>query len=87
MQPQHRRFLDSLDYDGWHGNDRPVVDGEGKDIDEMLDELNRRVSGRLREFKNNQEFTPPSRERREARQRAEYHIQQADDHAPVSGTA
>lgn len=74
MQRQNRRFFDSLEWAGWHGNDRPVVDCEGKDIDQALKELDRRVEGRLEEYEENQHYTKPSRERREARRRAEYRI-------------
>jgi len=68
--------LKSDSWTGWHGSDLPVVEGEDKDIGEMLDQLRRRSADRLKEYEDNQEFTPPSRKRREARQKAEYRIQQ-----------
>ena len=86
MQKQNRQFFDTLDWNGWHGNDRPVVDGEDKGVDAMLDELRRRVGDRLDEYEDSRQFTKPSRERREARQRAEYKIQQLPDAPEVSGT-
>jgi len=69
------RRLESDSWGGWHGNDLPVVEGEDKDVDEMLDELRRRAADRLEEHEDRQEFTPPSRERREAKQKAEHRIQ------------
>jgi len=69
------RRLNSDSWDGWFGNDLPVVEGEDKPIGEMLKELHRRSEDRLEEFEERQQFTPPSRERREARQKAQHRIQ------------
>ena len=73
-----REMLDRLEddsFEGWHGEDRPVVDCEDKSLDEALSELGRRVEDRLDEYEERQEFTKPSRKRREAREKAEYRIQ------------
>ena len=69
------RRLKSDKWQGWFGNDEPYVEGEDKDIEEMLEELKRRTEERLEEFEDRQEFTPPSKERREARQKAQYRIE------------
>jgi len=69
------RRLNSDSWDGWFGNDLPVVEGEDKPVDEMLSELRRRASDRIEEYEDRQEFKKPSRERREARQKAEHRIQ------------
>lgn len=63
-------------WSGYFGNDEPYVEGE--DIDEMLDELDRRAQDRLEEYQEREAFTPPSRERREARQKAEYRIERGE---------
>ena len=86
MQKQNRQFFDTLGWDGWHGNDRPIVDGEDKDVDTMLDELRRRTDDRLSEYEDSQEFTKPSRERREARQKAEYKLSKLPGAPANSGT-
>jgi len=85
MQAQNRRFLDSLDFEN-HLQDANAVDGEDRDVEEMLDVLGTITEDRLDEYEDRQHFTPPSRERREARERAEYRLQQIEDHPPVSGT-
>ncbi|MCS4139587.1 ribosomal protein S21 [Salinibacter ruber] len=76
-----RSVLDRLksdSWDGWHGNDRPFVDCEGKELEEALQELSRRTEERLEEHKERQRFTKPSRKRREARQSAQHRIQRGD---------
>jgi hypothetical protein len=65
--------LNSDSWSGWYGGDIPYVEGE--DIDEMLDELDRRAQDRLEEFEERQSFTPPSKERREAKERKCHRIQ------------
>ena len=86
MQTQNRRYLDSIEWEN-HLRDGSAVDCSDKDLDEALDVLSSITEDRLGEYQENQHFTPPSRERREARERAEYRIQQTKDHAPVSGSA
>lgn len=68
--------LNSDSWSGWYGGDIPYVEGE--DIDEMLDELDRRAQDRLEEYQEREEFTQPSRKRREARQKAEYRIERGE---------
>lgn len=69
------RRLQSDKWQGWFGNDEPYVEGEDKDIEEMLEELKRRTEERLEEFEDRQEFKKPSRERREAKERKRHRIQ------------
>jgi len=85
MQPQNKRFLGSIDWEN-HIQDANAVDGEDRDVDEMLSILSTISEDRLDEFEDRQHYTPPSRERREAKKRAEHRIQQQTDHAPISGT-
>jgi hypothetical protein len=85
MQTHHKRFFDSLDFEN-HVRDANGVDLEDKDLGEALGVLDSITEDRLEEYENSQEYTPPSRERREARQRAEYRLQQIEDAPPVSGT-
>ena len=69
-----------LDWDGYNVKDSPVVkknppgSNKERDIDEMLKELDRRMTknGRLEEYRDRQHFTSPSKERREARREQEY---------------
>jgi len=68
------RRLKSDSWSGYFGSDLPVVEGEDKNVEEMLDELRRRSADILEEYEDRQEFKKPSRERREARQKAEYRI-------------
>lgn len=72
MQPQHRRFFESLDWDGWRGNDGRLTGAMKQDLDAALDQFRRQTQGILDEYEERQSFTKPSRERREARQRAKY---------------
>jgi len=85
MQTQNKRFLETIDWEN-HVKDANAVDLEDKDLDEALSLLGTITEDRLEQYQENQEHTPPSRERREARERAEYRVQQIEDKPPVSGT-
>jgi ribosomal protein S21 len=69
-----------IDWDGCNIKDMPYVrrtppgSNSKRDIDQMLQELGRRMSknGRLDEYRDRQEFTKPSKKRREARRQQEY---------------
>jgi len=52
----------------------------------MLRVLSMITQDRLDEYKESLRYTSPSRERREAREKAEYRIQHQTDHSPISGT-
>jgi len=80
MQTQHKRFLDSIEWNGYFGTDGRLVKGDDKDLDSMLEELDRKTRGILEEYEDRQQFTPPSRERREAKQKAEHRIQKETLH-------
>jgi ribosomal protein S21 len=70
MQTQHRRFFDSLEWEGYHGGGGVAVSGDHKDVDEMLDELGRLVynAGQLEEYKQSQRYTKPSERKRKERE-------------------
>jgi hypothetical protein len=85
MQPQNRRFFDSIEWEN-HVSDANGVSGEDRGVDEMLSILDTITEDRLGEYEDSLHYTSPSRERREARERAEYRIQQKEDHSPISGT-
>jgi len=74
MQEQHERFFETLDWDGCNIKDMPHVQkqhsGKERDVDEMLDELGRRVwkNGRLDEYRDRQHFTSDSKQKRAERE-------------------
>ncbi|WP_251961567.1 30S ribosomal protein S21 [Salinibacter ruber] len=57
-------------FDGYRVDDQPYVTEEEGDVDDMLDELGRRVhkNGRLDEYEDNLRHTKPSEQRRNERQ-------------------
>lgn len=75
MQPQHEAFLETLDWDGWSGTEGRTVDAEDRELGSALDQLRRQTEGILDEYEERQSFTSPSRERREAKQKAKYEQQ------------
>jgi ribosomal protein S21 len=59
--------LEDGSFRGWYVNDQPYVKSKNfGGVEEMLDELNRRLrkSGRLKEYEQNQRYTKPSKQRR-----------------------
>ena len=72
MQPQHKRFFDSLDWDGWKGTDGRLTDAMGRDLDSALSQFRRQTEGILEEYEESQSFTSDSEKRRTARQKAKY---------------
>ena len=77
-------MVDQVTNRNWEGcniKDMPWVKkqshGKTRSIDQMLKTLDRRLrkNGKLEEYRERQHFTKPSKERREARQAAEYKIQ------------
>ncbi|AFH22448.1 hypothetical protein OSG_eHP25_00135 [environmental Halophage eHP-25] len=86
MQEHHRRFFDSIEWNGWYGNDKPHVDCEDKSLDEALSELQVRTQERLSKYKESQKYTSPSEERKLKRQRREHMLDQLNDKLKISGS-
>lgn len=87
MQNQHKRLLDRIDWDGWRGTDGRHVDCEDKDLDSALSLLERMTEEIIEDYGNSQRFTPPSRKRREAKQRARYRQQKRVADRPTRGSS
>lgn len=83
MTNRHAAFLDSIGWDGWKGRAGRQVAVE-EELDAALDRLGRQVEEVLEEYQHRQSFTPPSRERREARQGTEYKLDQLPKKASSS---
>ncbi|MCS3827452.1 ribosomal protein S21 [Salinibacter ruber] len=87
MQPQHKAFLKSLDWTGWQGTDGRHIDCEDKDLNAALDQLSRMTQEIIDEYEERQSFTSPSKERRDARQKAEYRQQKRARDRPTRGSS
>jgi ribosomal protein S21 len=63
------RMESSNEFDGYRVSDQPKVTEEQGDVDDMLEELSRRIkkSGRLEEYKDSLRYTKPSERRRKER--------------------
>lgn len=87
MQAQHERFFESIDWDGWNGTDGREVSAHDKDLDSALKQLDRQADEILEEYRERQSFTPPSKERRDARQKAKHRQQKRTKDRPTRGSS
>ena len=85
MTPKQEALLDDI---GWenHIQDANQVDGEDRDVDEMLDILSTISEDRIEEFEENRYYTPPAERRKEERQAREHMLNSLPDKPPVSGS-
>ncbi len=87
MQTHYEALLDRIDWNGWQGTDGRHVDCENRDLDSALDQLGRMTEEIIEDYEDSQEFTSPSKERREARQRAKYEQQKRVADRPTRGSS